>query len=489
MQTDEVYFSATFDLALVGMAIFSLSGQWIRANRTLLSMLSDAPEASFGSTFSDILHPDSHTVFQRACHALRQGQAARLNIKLAYCGKHGRKMSALTQIALVNQVDSPYFFVQISPEVPDAAIRVDDEVFGVTGAARKLSKQNTMLQRLRASEQKFRTLAENSPNIILRYDQHLRRIYANPAYLREMKLPSKLALGDITERAWSANIPLEKYREKLAMVLASGTSSQLQVDWTRSDAGFASSYVLQMVAERAADDQIVGVLVLGVNVSELKEAEQRLRELAARRDAEREEERRSIAREIHDELGQHLTVLRMKISSLRVQFGHEAPLIGERTRELTGLIDASLRVVRNIASSLRPAALDMGIIAALEWLIAEFHEHSGLSCHLQTPSQTVALDDERATTIFRVVQESLTNIARHAQASRIEINLTFEPTCCRVSIHDNGRGFDTQIAHQYKFGLMGMRERALTLGGSLEIDSSADRGTTVRVIIPLPFAL
>ena len=131
----------------------------------------------------------------------------------------------------------------------------------------------------------------------------------------------------------------------------------------------------------------------------------------------------------------------------------------------------------------------MGIIAALEWLIAEFHEHSGLSCHLQTPSQTVALDDERATTIFRVVQESLTNIARHAQASRIEINLTFEPTCCRVSIHDNGRGFDTQIAHQYKFGLMGMRERALTLGGSLEIDSSADRGTTVRVIIPLPFAL
>jgi len=487
LQTDEVYFSATFDLALVGMAIFTLSGQWIRANRALLSMLSDAPEASFGPTFSDILHPDSHAVFQRVCRALHQGQATRLNIQLTYCGKHGRKISALTQIALVKQVDSPYFFAQISPQVPDAAIRIEDEGLGVTGGARKLAEHNTLLQRLRASEQKFRTLAENSPNIILRYDDHLRRIYANPAYLREIKLPFELALGDIAEHTWSANIPLDKYREKLTMVLASGTSSQIQVDWTRPGADFASSFVLQMMAERAANNQIVGILVLGINVSDLKQTEQRLRELVARRDAEREEERRSIAREIHDELGQHLTALRMKISSLRVQFGHETPLICERTHELTAQIDASLRVVRTIVSSLRPAALDMGIIAALEWLIAEFHEHSGLSCHLRIPPLIVALDDERATTIFRVVQESLTNIARHAQASRVEIKLEVEPAGCQVSIHDNGRGFDTHSAHKDKFGLMGMRERALTLGGSLEIDSSADQGTTVRVIIPLPF--
>ena len=218
----------------------------------------------------------------------------------------------------------------------------------------------------------------------------------------------------------------------------------------------------------------------------LSESQQRLRELAAQTEAMREEERKHIAREVHDELGQVLTALRMDMSLLGMRYGSENPALLDKLSGMKGLIDRAIQGVRNVAVNLRPAALDMGLVPAIEWLCSEFTERTTVPCKLHTLEENISLDETRHVVLFRIAQESLTNILRYAQASQVDVSIGHHGPALRLEVRDNGCGFDTtKITEMKSFGLLGMRERALALGGELEILSLPAQGTRIRVTIPI----
>jgi len=176
----------------------------------------------------------------------------------------------------------------------------------------------------------------------------------------------------------------------------------------------------------------------------------------------------------------------MDVAALQKGLG-EAHLLLKKTKAMSQLIDTTIGTVRRIAMDLRPAILDdLGLPAAIEWQLQEFQTRVGIQCQLITNIDEIALDPDRLTAIFRVFQETLTNVARHANATQVEVNLEKNTDTLRLQIRDNGRGISEQeIFGTRSLGLLGMRERVYLLSGSLEIQGKPGQGTTVLVQIPL----
>lgn len=218
----------------------------------------------------------------------------------------------------------------------------------------------------------------------------------------------------------------------------------------------------------------------------LRQARQELRQLLAQNESALENEKRHIAREVHDELGQVLTALRMNLSLAIIRNGSHVPDLLEELKDMKVQVDRAILGVRNVASRLRPASLDMGLVPAIEWLCMEISKHGQVECSLYGTDQPFALDESRAIVIFRIVQESLTNISKYAQACQVEITLEQRERELSVEICDNGLGFDMDaVARRASLGLLGMRERAITLGGQLVVSSTPGQGTRVSVVIPM----
>jgi signal transduction histidine kinase len=220
---------------------------------------------------------------------------------------------------------------------------------------------------------------------------------------------------------------------------------------------------------------------------ELQQSQGKLRDLASHLQVVREEERTQIAREIHDELGQSLTALKMDVHWLRQRLPQDQPRLFEKIGIMSRLIDTTVHTVRRISSELRPKLLDdFGLSAAMEWQAKEFSSRAGIHCDLRSEPEDIVLDQARSTAFFRIFQETLTNIARHAQATRVEVLLTRNDRTVELTVRDNGRGItEPELANAKSWGIMGMRERAYSLGGRLKITSIPRQGTTVEVSIPI----
>jgi PAS domain S-box-containing protein len=234
------------------------------------------------------------------------------------------------------------------------------------------------------------------------------------------------------------------------------------------------------------------VCLIASDLSAVKRAEQELRasseqsrNLAARLLSVREEERTGIAREIHDELGQSLTAMKIDLAWLASRLPRRnAPLLG-RIRSTLELADRIIQSVRRISTELRPGILDLGLAAAVEWQAQEFQARTGIQCKLRLLAQEVVAPDA-STALFRILQETLTNVARHAGAMRAEVVLQNKRGRLVLRIRDNGRGFDQAgTSLSGSLGLLGMRERAAMLGGGVSISSAPGKGTTVTAWIPL----
>jgi signal transduction histidine kinase len=219
---------------------------------------------------------------------------------------------------------------------------------------------------------------------------------------------------------------------------------------------------------------------------ELRVRDAAIREFAAHVERMREEDRKYIAREIHDELGQLLAALRLEISLLKGGEDGRSEKVEIIRRNVSELVDMAGQSVRHIAEHLRPATLELGIIPAIKKLADEFGKHGSATCLLHLSEEPTDLDEDQTVTIFRIVQESLTNVTRHAGASRVEIILLQRADELIVEVHDNGKGFDpASAAMRRSFGLLGMRERAAVLGGSIDIISTPEQGTVVSLRIPM----
>ena len=200
-----------------------------------------------------------------------------------------------------------------------------------------------------------------------------------------------------------------------------------------------------------------------------------------------EEERRHIARELHDELGQALTGVKMDLAWLKDRLPKNRPPLLERARASLSLIDTTLDSVRDLSSRLRPAVLDdLGLASAIEWQARHFARRTGVECNVSFDFRDLPLDSDRATAVFRVFQEALTNVARHAKASRVQARLGTSDGHVVLEVRDDGRGITgDQLADTDSLGLIGMRERAAAFGGQLEVRCGEKGGTTVTLQMPL----
>jgi two-component system sensor histidine kinase UhpB len=214
---------------------------------------------------------------------------------------------------------------------------------------------------------------------------------------------------------------------------------------------------------------------------------EQLRNLSSHLQSVREEERTNIAREIHDELGQVLTVLKIQVTLLSKELKKDQFNLRERLESVARLLEETVESVQRITSELRPGILDeLGLVPAIEWQAQEFNNRTNIDIEYNLPKEEIILDQSKATAVFRIFQEALTNIARHANASKVKIDLEQSDGNLKLKVTDNGKGItQNQINNPKSFGILGMKERALVFGGTVTIKSTMDIGSIVELGIPL----
>jgi len=220
-----------------------------------------------------------------------------------------------------------------------------------------------------------------------------------------------------------------------------------------------------------------------IPIKQKEESGEQFRNLSAYLQAAREEERRSIAREIHDELGQALTTMKLELSLLREEVLQDAAAATQRIQSLKDSVDETIHAVKRIITKLRPGLLDdLGLIAAIEWQAKDFQRHTGIVCEVLAEPEEMNINSEISTAMFRIFQETLTNIARHSRATRVTVDLIQANDVLKLQVHDNGRGITAEEINDPKsFGLIGIRERAQYWHGTVEINGKPEVGTTIIV--------
>lgn len=221
--------------------------------------------------------------------------------------------------------------------------------------------------------------------------------------------------------------------------------------------------------------------------SELQKAHARLRGLAAHLQSVREEERMKIAREIHDELGQPLSAQKMQLSWFRTEYGDHKPIF-DKAGEMLDALNSMMKSLKRICTELRPSILDdFGLVEAMKWQAAEFHARTRIECAVDSIPEEIWLDKRMSIALFRIFQEALSNILKHARASKVTARVTKSDETLTLEIIDNGRGAtDEQLSKSQSFGLRGMRERVYPWRGEVKITGYKNMGTTVKVMLPLP---
>ena len=219
----------------------------------------------------------------------------------------------------------------------------------------------------------------------------------------------------------------------------------------------------------------------------LRRSKEELQEFTAAANQLREQEQRRIARELHDELAQALTGLKMDVAWIKDKLTAPSPAIVDKLKSMEALLDSTVAATRRISSDLRPMMLDdLGLVPAAEWLVQKFTERTGIPCELAVAGAEWELSDLVATTVYRLLQESLTNIAKHAKASRVDVTLAQRDGDIVMCVHDDGVGFSPQDPRKPNaYGLIGLRERVYLLRGTIHIDSAPGEGTTIDVTLPI----
>ena len=276
----------------------------------------------------------------------------------------------------------------------------------------------------------------------------------------------------------------DQFRKNDLIVLEEGKSLQTEERVVHN--GDVHTYLSVKFPVYDESGAVNGVCGISTDITAVKKAQDQLRLLSGRIMASQEKERTAIARELHDELGQVLTALRMDAVWIQERLKKGYPEVGERALTMCGLIDKTIKDVRSIAIRLRPGVLDdLGLVDALEWLTTDFENRSSITCvfeHENVP----ALNETVSTAAYRICQEALTNIARYAEATRVSVVLSAEKNIISLSIRDDGKGFDTaNLAESEGIGIAGMRERATLADGSLEVISEHGRGCHVLLKVPI----
>lgn len=341
----------------------------------------------------------------------------------------------------------------------------------------------------------LRLLTDAVPALISYVDADLRYRMVNRAYERWFGHPAKEIEGRAVREVLGDEV-WEKVAPNLRRALA-GESLEYEAELPFKNGGSRWVHV-SYLPDIDAKSGVRGIVVMVVDLTEhqrieddLRRSRQQFADLMARQDGIRDAERRHVAREVHDELGQLLTGMRMALSALRMRGEPKKTDVMRTTEQLDKLLDQTTDVVRRISVSLRSTVLEHGLLPALEGLATDFRNMTGIACHLTVCGETRPIDEPHAAAVFRIVQESLTNIARHAQAKSVSIHLSYDAAHLWLAVQDDGQGFDPEAARQTGsgLGLFGMHERAAIAGGRLRVISSPGKGTRLELDLPLEAAV
>jgi PAS domain S-box-containing protein len=349
------------------------------------------------------------------------------------------------------------------------------------------------IRALRDSEERFRTLTEIAPVGIFLTDAEQRCVYVNGRWSEITGLPAIEAIG----LDWRVCLQTQGATLEATSIFAADPTTPVAFENQITRRGAAATWVIgQMRPYRDSRGDIVGHLGVMTDITErknaevaIRESEQRLRELSTHMNAVVEAQRADIAREIHDDIGSSLTG--MKIDVLRIkQLTEDIPEVQDKIGMFTHLLDSTSAASVRIAKSLRPSILDDGIVPAIDWLCREFARRTDVDVEFIEPDEEPKLASDQSIALFRVVQEALNNVAKHAEAKNVDVVLFARGNELTLEVRDNGRGLPRDrppqsIERSGGFGITGMRERVLSLGGWMDVTGAPGKGTTVMVGIPL----
>ncbi len=324
---------------------------------------------------------------------------------------------------------------------------------------------------------------------------HVTRVETREAYIEQIQQhPPDMILSDYALPAFDGYAALAIARETVPdtpFIFVTGTmGEEVAIETLKSG---ATDYVLKTRLARLGP-AVQRALRESADRRERQRAEDKLRRsldqlraLTTYLQYVREEERTRIAREVHDELGQALTGLKLDMSWLATKVARSTQPVQDKVKTMVDHIDETIQTVRRIATELRPGILDsLGLGAALEWQANEFQSRSGIPCHVSAAVDDSQLNQQITTVFFRIYQEALTNIIRHASATRVDVLLAEENRALVLTVKDNGRGIsEEEILNTRSIGLVGMRERAMLIGGEITLQGAPGRGTTMTLRVPL----
>ena len=345
-------------------------------------------------------------------------------------------------------------------------------------------------QALRESEEKYRDLVERANDgITIIQDGHLKFVNQRMAemvgYTVEEMIDTPFTRYLHPDKISES---IGRYERRMGGKVVSPVSENILRHRDGSDIDVEINAGTIMYRGQVANLVIVRDITERKRVKEeLEKSREQLRNLAIHLQSVREGERTAIALEIHDDLGQALTGLKMDLSWLAKKLPRDQRPLLDKTKAMTELTDATIKTVKRLSTELRPGLLDdLGLIAAIEWQADEFQNRTGITCALSVNPADIVLDRDRSTALFRIFQETLTNVARHAHATKVRVSLKEKNGIVELKVGDNGKGItEEQISDPKSFGLMGIRERVHPWRGTVKIKGAPDKGTTVTVSIPV----
>lgn len=351
-------------------------------------------------------------------------------------------------------------------------------LMGVYVLSRMVDEARLSHRAIREREQRLKLVLEQVPSLVWTTDTDLRFTSSTGSGLRHLGLKPNEVVGlTLFEYFGTDNegfYPIAQHRRALQ-----GESVTYEFDWDEL------SFDVRVEPLRDSERRVTGTVGTALDVTERHKAERLLRRLAIRLQSVREDERTAIAHEIHDELGQALTGLKLELAWLRDRLDGE---LLERAKQAVALVDTTLDNSRKLAARLRPSVLDdLGLEAAIESQARDFAARTGCHCDIDLKMGEITPDKERDTAVFRILQEALTNVARHAEARRVRVTTRRENGALLMSVEDDGKGIpeEARTASFGSLGLLGMRERAGALGGRLDVHALDGGGTVVTLEMPL----
>jgi PAS domain S-box-containing protein len=342
-----------------------------------------------------------------------------------------------------------------------------------------------MEKAMQQHEQAFRAMAENTPDTIVRYDPNGRQIYANPSYIR-FQGSNDIHNRSIEEtKAISASA--EGYQKAINEVIETGSEVEYTLRWYSSEDRIRWSQI-RIIPELDAQGSITSVLAIGRDISELMETERRqresqklLRKLLMHQEERYDARQKWAAWEVYDSLGQLLMVQRMDIGMLQRNAINDDAARKEHLEKMQAVTDQAIAIVRSVSSELRPPVFNMGIPLALEWIVEEFSNKTGISCELALVEDNIQLDDSHTNMLFHIVQNALENIFNHANARHVSVSLQHDNGNYVLKVRDDHMKIDLNTPHEGNLGLYYIQERVRAAGGKVVLISQDTTGTVLEV--------